>query len=608
MKKEEYQEIPEDVDFDPAVDAAIIANSGNAPPPVEKPELKVNPFDAPPETPETIDGLPPVPPELMPWGEQQAAAPTGGRGRGADPFKNLIPSNDRLMIFKISQHGHKGYIGDYGIHDVERSRGLEAFIQTNLAPTYGAGEYVVEVRGVDNKIKKQGMVSIVGPSGQKTGSPTIQELLAVQQTYEKNAKQNATGQLSEMMQMMTMFDKMFPKNEKGSDGSMTMMLMFMMMQNMNKQNTSDPMTGLLLQRINQLEQQTQLPPPLPPFMQFPPPLYSPPPEHTSSSISEIVKIMGEVMRASHPPTQQNDLLITMLSKMDHNSLNMKDIMTLLPTIKEMISTKSESTFNEYLEALLKLDELRGDRIEDKSMWAGLAEMATGVYRDIVMRKMELEMGAKNLSGQTQRPTPTLPRSTPTRELQGVAERPKPRVPEIPISFRQYTTRMIQAHQSNNEPGLIMALLEGLFHLRERSAEWMPYIDEMMMSAASGDKQRAMKFIEVFLHTFARKKLIPVEVVGRAKTLVDENWETILEKAGITKVAKEMTEAKQQTTVAAPGERQPEPVVGGPGETPDKNGTEDDGLPDERELGEEGIDPTDLPEDARQELEKSTPAV
>ena len=500
------------------------------------------------DQPDTIPGLQAVPQEPVVVQEKV----TGKRGATANVFKNLIPPTDRVAIYKISREGHKGIVGDYGYTDLSRSRGIDMFIKDYIVPTYGGGNYIVEVKAMDGKVKQEGLVNIPEPIMHKDNTPSLQQILSAQQTMQREAEQRSANQMKEAMGMMAMFREMLPKGEKGdSSSSMMPMMMMMMMMNQQKPTGPDPVTQMLLQKLMSREEQSMMPPPLPiPLMS---PSYSSP-ERERESLSDIVKILAETMRAAQPQPQQNDLiqtlLATALSKTDNNSITTKDLLGIIPMIKEMFDHKEgTSTFNEYLEGLMRLDEIRGERSssEDKSMWAGLAEMVVGVARDIKMQQMKLEMVERTnrlQSRNSRRVLPTqiksaqtesMPITTPqTEELQQPTEKPRSKVPEIPVSFRKYTHRMKEAHAKNDEPALVMALIEGLLHLRETSSEWAPYIEELFVAASKGDKVRAIKFIEVFLFSFAKKKLISLELVGTAKQIVEMNWDEIIESTGIVK--------------------------------------------------------------------------
>ena len=86
----------------------------------------------------------------------------------------------------------------------------------------------------------------------------------------------------------------------------------------------------------------------------------------------------------------------------------------------------------------------------------------------------------------------LPKQSQTGVAPATAQSQTPRrrqikVPAIPLGFRQYASRMKQAYAKGEEPGLVMAFMEGLLYLRESSEEWAPFIEEMMVSAAEGKK-------------------------------------------------------------------------------------------------------------------------
>lgn len=529
--------------------------------------------------PEPIAGLETVP-------ETQLFPDKAPKKTISNAFKNLVPPSDSLYVYKVSREGSKGIIGRFSASDLNRSQSLEMHIKDYVVPVYGPGDYIVEVKGMDGKTKQAGMINIPAPIAPKDSSTSLKDLLLATQAMQRDAEQKSKGQMQELVAMMGLFKEFLPKGEGKSGGSMDMMMPMMMFMMMQKPQGPDPMVQMLLQKLMAREEQPQLPPPIPmPFMNP-----APPPHEAGAGLGDIIKILGETMRAAQPQTQQNDLtqllLKTLVSKDDHNSLTPKDLVNMIPMIKDLFGSKDNiSTFNEQLEILMKLDELRGERSnsEDKSMWAGLAEMVVGVARDIKMRQMELEMLPKNKTLPVQQRTslqvrPRQSASTavaaPTQDLQQPTERPKQKIPEIPISFRKFAYRMKEANAKDDEPALIMAFMEGLLHLRETSAEWAPYIEEMMLSAAKGDKKKALRFVEVFLFSFAKKGLISAEVVGVTMKVIDMNWDSILEKTGISRALQDEPGEPPVESKAASGNGDEEPANV---EVEDESEAEDDSV-------------------------------
>ena len=555
-EQEQEVKIGQDIDFDK------LAQTMGDVPRVQPPALIEKPASVPQNILEeiqeestdvqTIPGLYPTPFHVEPPKE-----PKGKGGRTRDVFKDLVPPTDSLLIFKIDNKGHKGYVGAYSSADLERSQGIEMFLRDNLVPTWGAGDYVIEVRDSSGKVKKQGLVPmpapIVSPLQKDPHAVTLQDILAAQQQMQATADKKAAEQFTNFTGMMSMFKEMMPKGEnKGGDSFSSMMPMMMMMQMMQQQQRSsgpDPVMQMLLQKVIAQQEHPIMPPPLPM-----PPFFSPPPVESGPNVADMIKVVVEAIKSAQPQTQNNDLLTSLITTVvpklmapDRNVLTAKDIVELLPTFKQMVAAPKEgaSTFNDYLEGLMKLDEIRGGGGENSSIWAGLAEMVAGVFRDIKMQQMKLDMLQKaRVTPTTAQRMQQLRRIQQQKQVIADAseaptlpkdeqEKSHTKIPVIPVSFSRYAARMRTAFAKNDPQGLIMAFMEGLLHLRETSTEWAPYIEEMMVAAASGDKIRALRFTEVFLHSFAKKKLISVELVGATKKLMDETWDQIIKESGIS---------------------------------------------------------------------------
>lgn len=600
-KREEEQAEEYDADFMTEGLTGIIGEKQDQPQvqsQMQRPrqEMPVQPQINLPETPgpEVLEGL--EAPPSMDFMEKD-----GKRARIADVFKSLIPHTDRLLIYKVSSRGRKGLVGEYGAPDLDRSPSIESFVKEYITPTYGPGDYIAEVRGVEGKVKKSGMVNIPSPITPQNNSPTLSEILMAQQTMQKEAEQKSTQQFQNMLSMMTMFKEFMPKGAAGASGGdssmMAMMVMMMMMNQQQKPSGPDPVTQMLLQKFEQMEKDkfgfgSLHSPVLPPLPPLPPPTLM----DSSSSVAEVIKSLVEVIKPISQPQQNNELLahlITMIAKPDHGSLTLKDVMSLLPTIKEMVAPNRDgaSTFNDYLEGLIRLDEIRGSRSgEDHSIWAGLAESVANIFRDIKVQQMRLEaltkstdtrrgqkhaVGHKIQTAQAARmPAPVPP---PTENT----ENTKQPAPSIPVGFRKFSVRMKDSYLKGDEPALVMAFIQGLLYLRENSQEWAPYIDETMTLAAKGEKKKALKYLEVFLFTFAKNKLITLEVVGATKKTMELNWDMIMEETGLSK-ALDPDETDDEDNESEE-------------DAAENMGVEDDDDSDENSGEEDEIDPSDIPE-------------
>jgi hypothetical protein len=328
-----------------------------------------------------------------------------------------------------------------------------------------------------------------------------------------------------------------------------------------------------------------------------------------------MKVFAEMVKVNQPPqVQQNAtldaILNTLVAKMvqpDKNSLTAKDIIELMPTLKEMAGAQKGgvNSFNEYMEGLLKLDELRGGPSEGPSLLAGLAEMVTGVVRDIKMEQMKIEamqrlgktpaqiqaIQRRQLQQQQQEESRYVERDPNAEPEAEPDDQQRKGIPPIPVAFRKYPMRIVTAYKKKELPKMIMAYLEGLVFLRENAEQWAPYVEEMMMAAAKGDKDRALRFNEVFLFSFAKKKLLTNEIVAVLMKAMTENWETIVKETKLDKALKTAEEDIDQDQVDAEAE-----AAAGVEVEDEATGAEED----------DEVDPADIPpqEAPQSEIEKS----
>jgi hypothetical protein len=75
---------------------------------------------------------------------------------------NKIPGAEHFEVWKRSDNGQLGYVGDYNAADLAQSQGMASFLNRYAKPQYGAGDYQIFGITSDGKRLDAGVVRILG--------------------------------------------------------------------------------------------------------------------------------------------------------------------------------------------------------------------------------------------------------------------------------------------------------------------------------------------------------------------------------------------------------------------------------------------------------------
>jgi len=448
-------------------------------------------------------------------------------GRKGNPFSNMMGAGERLLIWKRLPNAKLGFVGEYSPDDLKRSGTIELFIKEYLVPTYEYGEYATALKATDGSVKPMGSVTVTGPARQQDNETTkLADLMKLQQDLNDKARKESQGELDNTLKMMTLFDKMSNRSEKSGGGDNGMMMMMLMMM-MNRPQPQDSTATILPLIMKMLDKQSDPMPAMPPFGSYMPPM--PASSSSASEISDVVKVVAEVMKASRPAKEAGlgDIVDVMkaLRPSDGNSLTLKDVLTLLPTVKNLVappeSKHGTDDFRRTLENFGMLQTLLGNAGGgDGNFWDFASTMAEQFPKLAEAIKAKQEAEAKgNTNG-----------ATPPKKKAGT-----------PAEFKPYAKKMQSAFDDENDGQLLEQTLRGLIALRKSDEKWKKHIDGFIQHCKLDRKDDALKYLKAFLNQFVKDDLIEVDVAEAAFECFKAYWDTVLETLGF----------KQKTVPEAP---------------------------------------------------------
>jgi hypothetical protein len=300
-------------------------------------------------------------------------------------------------------------------------------------------------------------------------------------------------------------------------------------------------------------------------------------------MADMVKVIGEVMKATREPSRTREgvglseiLDVLKVARQDNsgNAMTMKDVLTLLPTLKEVIAPNKIGTddFTKTMQNFMLLQKMLGQ------MGSMQPEEGEGNFWDF----------ASNLVQQFPKLSEAINAAKTKDAAPGAANgKPVEKGDPIPSAFKLYAKKMESAFEAEDDGQLLEQTLRGLMVLRKHDPKWSKHINSFFALCKRNDKENALKYVEVFLRQFVKHKLIQTEVAEAAYACFDEYWETILEKFGF-KEPEQTPEPESVPNAPAAAESNGNGApdqVSGPGEGSTEETEDDWGLEDEDEESE-----------------------
>jgi hypothetical protein len=573
----------------------------------ERPEstVEVQEMDEQPIVPPSIgvDQIPSAAPNLDPEPIRYGRGKKKPGPKGKNPFESMLPVADRLLVYKRSSTGQLGFVGEYSPYDLARLGSIELFLREYVVPTYDYGEYALAIMKDGNQ-KPVGSVTIMPPktNASREQTDSVQELFKLQMAMQDKAKKEAGENMDSMVKMMAMMNA----GKKDEGGGMNMMMMFMMMNMMQKQQGPDPMMQMLMQKLLSRADEHAFPPPAPlPFM--------PAPSSGSGEmgLKEVIAIVRDMVKPNQPTSIAELASIAKLMKGDDDKLTVKDMIALMPTIKDMLVPKASGneSFRKVVEDFTVLQQLmNGGGDTSPGFWE---------FAGILAESLPALVAAKG--GSTPPPksqTSRVPKVAQSKLPSGAAngkpaqvpaftpinvEQMKKGAPPIHPNFKRFADGMKAAFEEEDDGKIMEMFLRGLMFLRKTHPKWQKSVETTLQLMKDDVKDKARKYIEVFLHTFVDADLIEAEVAEAIDSCFEEHWAKARESMGF-KTA-DVTEPAAEEAAEVVSAASSVVAAGGPDE-PNTDDDDDDGDPETEEDDEGPLeidDDDDDPSDDEEEM-------
>jgi hypothetical protein len=529
-------------------------------------------------------------------------------------LKGVLPTNERLHVYKRSGTGEFGYCADYSTNEVTGFGTIEAFIRKFVVPHYGYGEYQLYLQKGGSPLSEAGKVTVVQPIDEsKNGSDVakLKDILEATQKMAHDAKNEGASAFDGVAKLMTVMKDMRGE-ENGKGGGMDAFQLMMLMQMMQKPEAKKDHFGeALLRRLEDIETRLKAPPPMPmPMPQLPPP---PPPPDPMASLAPILagfmETMGKFAEAAsrrEPAPPARDVLAEIvqmktLFEQRNDSFGAKEIIGLLPTLKDLIAPQAqgaqslEEQLTELRHTRTMLRELEGEfRPEGGERSGGFWENIVPMLGMLLGRQDMASNVAQGIAS-AQRPAPQLAAGQQNDEE---AEEP---TTQIPAGFKPFAETIND--ESKPIAQKIGALIMGMQFLVKYES-FRPAIMAIFDRLRANDRKKALSLFEAFLGAFIEAGIIEQKPASAVFEGIQVHWDVIRQRMGFPdaqprppkRPVAEVPHAKTTPEPAAvssivevapepPSDPEPEPELS----ELDAEAAEDEDSGDEVELDEESYE-------------------
>jgi len=509
-----------------------------------------------------------------------------GRGRRSlnkkpsGELQAMLPKNERVHVWKRADDGQLAFANDYNSSELKGFGSIEAFLRKFVVPKYGYGEFHLYLQRDDGNPTPIGRVSLLAPAEQSAPEvTTLKELLEAQQKMADQAKNDGGSMFEGMAKMMGILKDL--KSDDGKGGIDPVMLMMLMQMNSGQQapRGPDPMLQLLAQKLDALEERTREPAMAP--MPMPPP--APPIDPMASMapiLGGVLDTMAKLVEVSSrpvpqpPPRDTLAELATMKTLFDRgDSFGAKEVITLLPTLKELISpgTREPESFSSQLASLR--DGVQSLRSVGAEM--GMDGGGGGSFWEAAAQVLQSVLGQRDLGQQVTQAVRTEIRDKqlpPHATAESGDDEPTVQVPE---GFGKFAERI---NDSEDIAEKIGATVMGLQYLSQ-DAGFRPYAVAIFTKVRENKKAKAIELLSAFFEGMVEIEVIDKDAAIAVIKGVNEHWVAIRAQMGMDKPAPK----KKPIATPAP---EPEPEPGQAAAPANGNGTTADQQTEHVELEDE----------------------
>jgi hypothetical protein len=502
---------------------------------------------------------------------RRGKAPTAPRSTALPKeLKGIVPSSDRVHIYKRDVNGKMAYAADYSSQEVAGCGTIEAFLKKYAVPKWGYGEFHLHVQKSGGPLVPMGQVSIAEPiSKEKTSEiGSIKELIEAQKKMEQDASRENASAFDGMARMMETISRM--KESNGSGDMMPLMLMMMQQQQQSASRgpKSDPIIEVVLRRLEAMESKVSAPPPMPPMPPMAPP---PPPVDPMASMAPILASMLEsnaqmnrmMMEIASRPAPvapmppQRDVLAEMahmknIFGSNENSLGAKDIIGLLPMVKDLLQSGNngqltlEDQIAEFRHMKEGLGELEREFRPASTNTGGFWDKAADILGGLISQGNMGQQIAESISPPPQQAQQVRPK------IEANASAPEPEVQKfkMPEGFEKYAQQVNEGESIGHKIGAFVMGMQFLVRYDEFKAPIM----SIFTAIQKNDRENALKMLDGFLSAFMENEIFTEEAAVELFEGVQVHWDMIRHKMGVGPAP-----AAKVTVTPPPTEGEPEVI-------------------------------------------------
>ena len=550
---------------------------------------------------ELAETEPPAPPmsasqEQQPEPEPQPARGKAGKKEAAEKPKSvsafkgyldrILPTAERMKVWKREALGKLVYLEQYSVSDVERVGDMEVFLQQYIVPKVGPGTFEIGLINSKNEESRRVEFTVHDPNrapGDKPNDVVINKV--VTEVLEENKKMRTEMAAQANKKEIPMHERLAEAKAMmellgGGDKKMDPMMMFMLMQGMggNKPVDDPRITSLersldkLTDLVTRQASEQRLPPPMPMLPPEPPIDIGALTRSITEAvrpqfkITDIIAAIPALMPLIRPaPTEKpwgpKDLIgmLPVVSPLLEKMFGKDEVANLKAEVAKMQNAPSRG-LRETLDDMKLLQEVTGGGQRDDADPDNFWGFANNILLNLdslgdVLSKLKDEPGETH--GANKQPEHRQIQAAPKKKSKS----------KYPPGFEEH----VKALRAAREPAeRIQASLRAFMFLGKSPPydKYLKFVYGLIRAADQGNEkagQKAFQFVVKFLEGLRDSGMLkPVTVKNTVKAFAD-NFDKVI------------------TLVAAQLAQQQKPRVTAPGEEPDD---EDDEAEDEGEEHEE----------------------
>lgn len=432
------------------------------------------------------------------------------------PLSQALPTAEKVKIERRRGDGHKVYIGHYAWNEIQRYGSMEVFLQQQVVPKFGAGEFELTYIRTDRSEEPRGIVIIDDHSTPQGQVAPLDQVVRLAKQLQDDATRNAPPPVDPLQQMQQLLA--MQKQMSGDSNSMMPLVMMLMTQQRDAVPRVDPMESAM--RLLEMTKSLAPPPmPLPmPTQTGPDPMLMLMLEQQKMAQqmaveqmkmqAENTRMLVESMKQQDKGPSLSEVLHLSQSMQPKDQIGARDILPMISTMKELVRPPEKDGLREHLESFHLMQKALKEMSDDKP--SGFREFAEGLLPEGVesITKLIQAVRSKETAAEQQLAGPM--NANPAAQF--------------PTGFTEYTNRL---NLAKDKVEAMDAALRAFYFLANQDQKFGPAFATLVGHARGGDKDKALDLIESFLVTIGKIGLITENVANLALEGLDEHWDEVM---------------------------------------------------------------------------------